>query len=152
MNRLFYITGVLLVSLAMVSVAQATETHIYGGAAVPRNARVPFATYHFRLYVESTPLTQVSVRLPENLNVTSGIEVTDQKGQEIDTTVTIKDQNLIIGFAQPVTPGTALKVNLNGVKTSIRRGQSWLLPVSIRSTGMTTDLPIGTVRIQTSSS
>jgi Protein of unknown function (DUF2808) len=152
MNRLFYITGVLLVSLAMAPLAQAAETHIYGGAAVPRNARVPFATYHFRLYVEGTPLTQISVRLPNHLKVMSGIAVIDQTGQKIDTAATIKDQNLTIGFAQPVTPGTALKVNLNGVKTSIRRGQSWLLPVLIRSTGMTTDLPIGTVRIQTSSS
>lgn len=154
MKRLSYaiaFTLALAISAPAVRAMEANATHLHGSAALPRNARVPFATYRIRVHVENTPLTQLSINLPEALSIKRRLDVVDQTGQAISATFTVKSNNIaIIDFAQPVAPGTLLKVDLNGISTSDYLGRTWLLPVSSRSVGMKSDIPLGTARIQTS--
>jgi len=153
MKRLSYaiaFTLALAISTPAVQATEANATHLHGSAALPRNARMPFATYQIRVHVESLPLTQLSIDLPEQLNIKREIEVIDQTGQAVDVTLTVNRNIATIAFAQPVAPGTILKVDLNGVSTSDYLGRTWLLPVSSRSTGMNSEIPLGIARIQTS--
>lgn len=153
MKRLSYaiaFTLALAISAPAVRAMEANATHLHGSAALPRNARVPFATYRIRVHVENTSLTQLSIDLPEALSIKRGLDVVDQTGQAINATLTVKSNSAIIDFAQPVAPGTILEVDLNGVSTSDYLGRTWLLPVSSRSVGMNRDIPLGIARIQTS--
>lgn len=153
MKRLSYaiaFTLALAISSPAVKAMEANATHLHNSAALPNNARVPFATYRIRVHVEQIPLTQLSIDLPKTLTIKRGLDVVDQTGQAINATLTVKSNIAIINFAQPVAPGTILKVDLNGVSTSDYLGRTWLLPVSSRSVGMNSDIPLGIARIQTS--
>lgn len=144
-----------LVALALItstSTGQAMDakaTHLHSSAAVPRNARVPYATYRLRLHVEGTPLTQLVITLPEQFKVKQGVEITDQVDQTVSVTTLYSRNTITINFAQPVAPDTLLRVDLNGVSTSDYFGRTWLLPISGKSIGMTASIPIGTAQIQT---
>jgi len=153
MKRLSYaiaFTLALAISGPAVRAMEANATHLHSSTALPRKARVPFATYRLRVHVENTSLTQLSINLPETLTIKRGLNVVDQTGQVINATFTVKNNSAIIDFAQPVAPGTILRVDLNGISTSDYLGRTWLLPVSSRSVGMKSDIPLGTARIQTS--
>ncbi len=129
---------------------EAKATHLHSSVALPRNARVPSATYRLRIHVENIPLIQISISRPEPLNVKRDISVVNQAGEIVSATLTVNGNMLTIAFAQPITPGTILQVDLNGVSTSDYLGRTWLLPVSSRSAGMNTDILLGLARIQTS--
>lgn len=153
MKRLSYaiaFTLALAISGPAVRAMEANATHLHSSTALPRKARVPFATYRLRVHVENTSLTQLSINLPETLTIKRGLNVVDQTGQAINATLTVKNNSAIIDFTQPVAPGTILRVDLNGISTSDYLGRTWLLPVSSRSVGMKSDIPLGTARIQTS--
>lgn len=128
---------------------EAKATHLHSSAALPRNARVPYATYRIRLHVEGTPLTQLAISLPEQFKVKQGVEISNQVDQTVSAITLNTDNTIIINFAQPVASGTLLTVDLNGVSTSDYLGQTWLLSVSGKSLGMTANIPIGITQIQT---
>lgn len=153
MKRLGYTMAFTLALATLAPAIQAMEakaTHLHSSAALPRNARVPFAIYRLRVHVERIPLTQLSVNLPEPLNLKRGITVVDQTGQAVGATLTVNGNMATIGFAQPIAPGNILNVDLNGVSTSDNLGHTWLLSVSSRSVGLNGAIPLGFARIQTS--
>lgn len=117
--------------------------------AHPDGVRVPNATHHFELQIEGNTLSQISIDIPEGIRVTQGIETTTKSGQKIEATVSISNRSATIAFAQPVPPGTILSVFMKGIRTSDYLGHTWFYPVKGRSVGMTSDIPLGTVRIQT---
>ncbi|KAI9130086.1 DUF2808 domain-containing protein [Acaryochloris sp. CCMEE 5410] len=123
--------------------------HLTTTAAIPRNPRVPFAKYRFGLHVSGYPLSQLTIGIPERVRVSDGITVTDQSGQEIESSTTFEGNTAIVTFAQPVAPDTTLKVTLNGVRTSTFSSRVWLFPVTGRGAEMTTDIPLGMARIAT---
>lgn len=138
--------------LASTSAGQAIEadaTHLHSGAVLPRNARVPYATYRVRLHVEGKPLNQLIITLPEQFKVKQGVEVSNQLDQIVSTTTSQAGNVVTINFAQPVAPETLLRVDLIRVSTSEYLGRTWLLSVSARSEGMISVIPIGTIQIQT---
>jgi hypothetical protein len=153
MKRLGYSIIFTLALATAAPAAQAIEanaTHLHNSVALPRNARVPSATYRIRLHTENTPLTQLSIDVPAQLKISRGIEVTNQAGQVVSTTLTVTGTLATLVFAQPVAPDTLLNVDLNGVRTSDYLGRSWLLPVSSRSAGIQGNIPLGIAQIQTS--
>ena len=156
MKELIYVTALTLVFASSVPTAQATGAlrdakadHIVHSAAYPNNAPVPSATYHFALHVVGNALTQLLINLPENISINQGIEIRDQSGQKIDATVSVTDTKAIIVFAQPVSPDKTLEIDMKGIRTSTPQSHVWLFPVSGRSVGMTANIPLGLIRIQT---
>ena len=117
--------------------------------AHPDGARVPNATHHFELKVEENALSQLSIDIPKGIRVTRGIETTTKSGQKLDATVSINNRRAAIAFAQPVPPGTIVSVSMKGIRTSDYLGRTWFYLVRGRNVGMTSDIPLGTVRIQT---
>lgn len=153
MKHFFYAitcTLSIVASTLPVQAIEANATHLHSSVVLPRNARIPNATYRIRLHVTGSPLTQLGIQLPERIRVSKGIEVTDQAGNEVSTTGTLSRKTAPVAFTQPVSPGTILKIDLKGIRTPDLLGHTWLLPLSGRSAGMTADIPFGTARIQTS--
>lgn len=134
---------------AAASLPNAKTSPIVHSWAHPNGARVPNATHHFKLQVEGNALSQLSIDIPEGISITQGIEITTQSGQKLDPTVSINNRRATIAFAQPVPPGTRLSILMKGIRTSDYLGHTWFYPVEGRFVGMTSDIQLGTVRIQT---
>ena len=157
MKRLLYAATLTLALTSLVSAARADEspreyqkaTHLVHSGAHPNSVRTPNTTHHFKLYVEGNALSQLSIDLPEGISINRGIEVTDQAGKKVDETVSINDRKATIAFAQPVSPGTMLSIEMKGIKTSDYLGRTWFYPIYGKDVGMTVEIPLGTARIQT---
>lgn len=157
MKRLLYAATLTLTLTSLIPAARADEshreypkaTHLVHSGAHPNSVRTSNATHHFKLYVEGNALSQLSIDLPEGIRVSRGIEVTDQGGKKVDETVSINNRKVTIAFAQPVSPGTLLSVEMKGIKTSDYLGRAWLYPVYGKDVGMTVEIPLGTAQIQT---
>ena len=124
-------------------------THLVHSGAHPNTVRTLNATHHFKLYVEGNALSQLSIDLPEGVRISRGIEVTDKAGKKVDETFSINDRKVTLAFAQPVSPGTLLSVEMKGMRTSDYLGRTWLYPIYGKDVGMTEEIPLGTVQIQT---
>lgn len=157
MKTLIYSAAVVLAIASSVSAATTSRmsqenqspTSIVHSGAHPNSVHVLNATHHFDLYVGGDALSQLLIGLPEGIRVSNGINVTNQAGQKIDATVSIKDTKATIAFAQPVPIGTTLSVYIQGVETSDYLGRTWLYPIYGRSVGTSAEIPLGTAQIQT---
>lgn len=106
------------------------------------------ATHYLGVQVIRSTLSRLTIDLPEGVEVTKAPQVTDQKGQVIETAVKTDQQRLTLNFAQPVAPGRTLKITLRGVKKSFLPN-TLFYNVSGRSVGTTADIPLGLARVQT---
>lgn len=127
---------------------EAPAPYLTTSRSVPRNARVPFAKYQFGLNVAGYPISQISIRIPELMRV-GNVSVRGANRQLIEATTTIDDRNALIKFAQPVSPGTPLRIELSSVRTLPRSGRIWLLPIAVQGADSARNLPIGIARIHT---
>lgn len=139
------------VATHLTSIDAPTGSHIVHSVAYPLNARVHSATYHIGLAVVDRSVIQVSIGIPASIKIRRGIEITDQTGKKLDATTSFNGSVTTIAFAQPISPGTTLELDMKGVTTSEagHLGRAWLFPVSSRAVSQTTDIPLGTARIQT---
>lgn len=125
-------------------------THFVNGVAYPDNARATIANHEFSLHVAGRAISQLSINLPEGINVTDGIEVTDKSGKKIDATVSVNNQKAIIAFAQTVPSETLLLISLKGVIASnFQRGLPLFYAVSTKDVGLTAEIPLGSAQIRT---
>ncbi len=155
MKRLISLAAVTLSILALVPAAGADElpggikvTHLGGSGARPDRAYVLSATHYFEVHVDGKSLAQLSVVLPQGINVRNGIVVTDQSGQKLDATSSVNNRKVIVDFAQPVSAGTNLLVSIEDVKSPFpRRRRILLYPIYVRSLGMAEQVPLGLARI-----
>lgn len=126
------------------------STHLIHSGAHPNNARIKSATHHFELHTEGKALSQLSIDLPERIDVNRGIEITDSTGKKVEGRVSINDRKATIAFPQPVPPGTILSVSLKGVQTPGYLRRTWVYRVYSQMEGIQPEnIPIGTARIQT---
>ena len=116
--------------------------------SVPRNSRAPFAKYQFGLYVAGYSVSQISIGIPELMSVGS-ISVRGADNEAIEASTMVEDRAAVIKFAQPVSPGTALRIQLSSVRTLSMSNKIWLLPISVQGADTAKDLPIGMARIHT---
>jgi hypothetical protein len=108
-----------------------------------------FATHFIDVKVEGNSISQLMIDLPDGLKVAKGIKVAARSKQPVNSTVSVNGNSATISFAQPVQPGTTLKIALRGVTGSRNNDNIWFYPVSVRYVGETENIPIGTARIQT---
>lgn len=123
-------------------------THLFNSAAIPSNARFQNANHKFEVHVLKKPISELSIYLPEKVNPSKDIEVTDGTGQKIDAQTSVDSGKATIAFAQPVSPDTVLKVNLRGIRTSGFE-QNWLYRVYSKPVGLTAEIPLGTAEVRT---
>lgn len=129
---------------------EANAPHIVHSSAHPNGTRVPNATHHFEVHVQGKELSQLSFEVPDGVEVSDRIMVSDQSGKKIDSTVFMKDKRATIAFSQPVPVETTLSISMKGAEVSFpSQGRTFLYPVYGTSVGMTEEIRIGIAQIQT---
>jgi len=155
MKKLIYAAAftVMLASNAPATVAggamqNANIPHIVGSAATPNKARFQGATHHFEVHVQGRALSSMTIDLPDDVKMRSGIEITNQSGQKIESQVSVNNRKATVVFAQPVSPDTTISINLRGIHTP-GYSRNWMYPIAGKIVGINTEIPLGTVLIQT---
>jgi hypothetical protein len=123
-------------------------SHLGNSAAVPNDARTLNATHKFDVHVQSKALSELAIDLPEGVSIDKGIEVENQLGQKIPTTVSINNRKATVAFSEPVAPGTSISIRMKGVNTPSYE-KTWHYPVSVKKVDMKEEIPLGLARIQT---
>ncbi|UBF29950.1 DUF2808 domain-containing protein (plasmid) [Kovacikia minuta CCNUW1] len=144
--------GVAMTAQAQLTSSSASAPQIVMADADPLDTQATetgLATHFIDVKVEGNPISQLTIGFPDGLKVARGINVAARSQQSINSTVAINGNTATINFAQPVKPGTTLKVALRGVTGSRANDDIWFYPVSVRYVGETENIPIGTARIQT---
>lgn len=155
MKKLIYATAftLLLASNAPATVAggamqNANIPHLVHSGAHPNKARFQGATHHFEVHVQGKALSSMTIDLPEDIRMRSGIEVTNQSGQKIESQVSVNNQKVTVVFSQPVSPDTTISIDLRGIRTP-GYSHNWMYAVSGKMVGINAEIPLGTVLIQT---
>ncbi|BAZ18561.1 hypothetical protein NIES4071_104460 (plasmid) [Calothrix sp. NIES-4071] len=125
-----------------------TKASLSGGVAFPSSISFQGATHQFKLDVQTQPVSELVIKLPYGVSINKGIEVKNQSGKKIDAQIAVNNQTATLIFSQPVEPQTTLIVDMRGVNTSLR-SHIWLYQVYGKMPNLTTEIPLGTVRIQT---
>lgn len=153
MKTLFYAAAFTLAAISFNSAAYAntpTPTgwvpHIVGSVQFPQTRwRIVRQSFRLEIPQESSALSQVNIDVPDGLTVRNNISVRDQFGSKVHTNISVIGSKVIVGFPEPVAPGTRLNIAMKKVKISgVSNG--WLYPVSVKLVGLNTDIPIGLAR------
>lgn len=155
MKNLIYAAAFTLVFASSVPATWATGrpsdarfSHLVDTAAYPNNASSLNAIHQFEVHVQGIAVSELSIDLPEGVSIHRGIEVTNQSGQEVAAEVSVNDRKATVVFFQPVPPGTVLSVSMRGVDTG-GIDNTWQYRVNAKKVGLTTEISLGSARIQT---
>lgn len=157
MKKLISLTTLTLLSIYSVPAAfaegvpgETSFSHLFHSNAHPNDARALSAMHHFKLHVQGSDLSQISIDLPEGVKIRRGVEVTDQSGKKLDADVSINDKKATVAFSRPVSPETILTVSMKGVQTPFPGyRKTWRYSVRGKNQNMKEDLLFGTAQIQT---
>ncbi|MBE9224741.1 DUF2808 domain-containing protein [Phormidium sp. LEGE 05292] len=152
MNKWFCLATIALIFSTSIPSVWAKEnakfTHVFDGTAYPISPQYQGAIHQFKVHVQGKALSELSIDLPEGVNITEGIEVTNQSGQKVAATISINDRTAKVVFSQPVAPETTILVSMRGVTTPGYE-QTWQYHISVEKVGMSAQIPLGIVDIAT---
>jgi hypothetical protein len=119
--------------------------------AHPNNARTPNATHHFEIYIRGFDLSELSIEVPEGININEGkgIEVTNQLGQSIESQVSINGRKVTLAFPEIVAAGTTLSIKLKNIHVQNSRKRIWLYHISGKMANTNQEIPLGVREIRT---
>ncbi|BDI20847.1 hypothetical protein ANSO36C_66490 (plasmid) [Nostoc cf. commune SO-36] len=126
-----------------------SASHLMKSAAIPNTTYAIDATHKFEVHVQGKPLAGLTINLPEGVSIDKGIEVENQSGQKIPTTVSINEQKATVAFSQPIDPETKLSISMKGVNTTGYSDETWQYQVYAKKVGFTEEIPLGIAQIQT---
>ncbi|MEG3864795.1 MULTISPECIES: DUF2808 domain-containing protein [unclassified Microcoleus] len=126
----------------------ANISHLIHSGAHPNSARFQGATHHFEVHVQGKPLSALTIDLPDDVKMRSGIDVTNQSGQKIESQVSVNNRKATVVFSQPVSPDTTISIDMRGIHTP-GYSRSWMYAISGKMAGINAEVPLGTVLIQT---
>ncbi len=122
--------------------------HLIHSGAHPNKARFQGATHHFEVHVQGKALSALVIDLPDDVKMRSGIEITNQSGQKIESQVSVNNRKATVVFSQPVSPDTTISIDLLGIRTP-SYSRNWMYTISGKMVGINAEIPLGTVLIQT---
>jgi hypothetical protein len=101
----------------------------------------------FQLHVpqNSKAVTQLLIKVPDNVTISNDIQdidVVDEKGQKINTNVSVNGKTILLAFAEPVAPNTKFDIDLNKIKRQ-NLGNGSVYSFSVREVGIDAEIPIG---------
>jgi hypothetical protein len=106
---------------------------------------------HFiSLYTGEQPLSSITIRPSDFMDIGDNIQVTDEAGQTIDAQVSTEDDRVTINFAQPVAARTTLEIAMSDLAFSepMPAGGVFHYQVSGEHVGFARAIPYGVARIQ----
>ena len=135
-------------TLAGGAMRNANVSHLVHSGAHPNNARFQAATHHFEVHVQGRALSALTIDLPEDVKMRSGIDVTNQSGQKIESQVSVNNRKATVVFSQPVSSDTTISIDMRGIHTP-GYSHNWRYAIAGKMVGINADIPLGTVLIQT---
>ena len=107
-------------------------------------------SHYISLYTGEQPLSSITIRPSEFMDLGENIQVTDDAGETIDAEVSKEEDMVRINFAQPVPPATTVEIAMRdlGFALPIPAGGVFHYQVSGNHVGLQRDIPYGVARIQ----
>ncbi|WP_373524848.1 DUF2808 domain-containing protein [Nostoc sp.] len=145
-------TAIIAPSYASARTDDGRVPHIDGNSQFPPTRWGTFR-HTFRLHVpqNSKAVTQLLIKVPNNVTISNNIQdidVVDQKGQKINTNVSVNGKTILLAFAEPVAPNTKLEIDLNKIKRR-NLGNGSVYSFSAREVGIDAEIPIGVAWFRT---
>jgi len=152
-KSLIYAVALTLTSTAIIAPSYASARtydgrvpHIDGNTQFPPTRWGTFR-HTFRLHVpqNSKAVTQIIIKVPENVTVSNkvrNIDVVDEKGQKINTNVSVNGKTILLAFPEPVAPNTKFNIDLNKIQRR-NLGNGSIYSFSAKEVGIDTEIPIG---------
>jgi hypothetical protein len=125
---------------------EAKVPHPEGGRQTGLNGRYAPARYSFRFHVTGRTLSELRFTAPAGMQLSPSIDITDQSGQPVATTIALQEQVAVVTFAQSVALGSKLSIDLNYVKTR-DNSRIWELETSGKLDNLKEDILLQTVRL-----
>jgi len=126
--------------------------HIDGNVQFPP-MRWQIVRHSFRLHIpeNSKAVTQLLIQVPDNVTISNNIkniEIMDEKGQRINTNISVNGKTILLVFTEPVAPNTKFDIDLNKIKRrNIDNGSVYHF--SAREVGIDAIIPIGVAWFRT---
>lgn len=114
----------------------------------PTRWRLVKQTFVLHFPENSNAVTQIIIATPPTVAVSNDIEVLKHKGRKISINVSVNGKNIILGFLEPVAPGSRIEINFNKVKQPILDSTS-VYRFSAKVIGSDTEIPIGVAEFRT---
>ncbi len=112
------------------------------------NSGVLNSTHFIRVAVIGMSLQDLMISIPSQMERFESVQVLDQTGKKVPAKIDATKDRLAIAFDSPVAAGTYLQVEFTGVQMRTLNDGVLLFGVTGRSTGIKSEIPIGTARIQ----
>lgn len=120
--------------------------HIDGNVQFPP-MRWHVVRHSFKLHIpeNSKAVTQLLIQVPDNVTISNNIKnikIMDEKGQKINTNISVNGKTILLAFTEPIAPNTKFDIDLNKIK---RRniGNGSVYRFSAREVGIDAIIPIG---------
>ncbi len=106
--------------------------------------------HYISLYTGEQPLSSITIRPSELIDLGENIRVTDEAGETIEAEVSREEDRVKISFAQPVASGTTLEIAMMdlGFTPPMPAGQVFHYQVSGDHVGFQREIPYGLARVQ----
>ncbi|MDB9316180.1 hypothetical protein [Nodularia spumigena] len=106
--------------------------------------------HYIRLYTGEQPLSSITIRPSDFMDLGENIQVTDEAGETIAAEVSKEEDRVKISFAQPVASGTTLEIAMMdiGFAPPMPPGQVFHYQVSGDHVGFMREIPYGLARVQ----
>lgn len=108
-------------------------------------------THTINVYTGMQPLSYLIVRPSDAVKVGDNIEVTDQSGRRVDTSISREeDRRIRINFSQPVPPGSTLNIAFRGIDfaNSFPNRSFVYYEISGQHIGLSREVPYGLAQVQ----
>ncbi|WP_414551890.1 DUF2808 domain-containing protein [Anabaena sp. CCY 0017] len=106
--------------------------------------------HYIRLYTGEQPLSSITIRPSDFMELGENIRVTDEAGETIEAEVSQEEDRVKISFAQPVASGTTLEIAMMDVEFAppMPAGQVFHYQVYGNHVGLMREIPYGLARVQ----
>ncbi|GAX35441.1 DUF2808 domain-containing protein [Nodularia sp. NIES-3585] len=106
--------------------------------------------HYISLYTGEQPLSSITIRPSEFMDLGENIQVTDEAGETIEAVVSKEEDMVKINFAQPIPPATNLEIAMMdlGLSPTMPAGEVFHYQVSGDHVGLMREIPYGLARVQ----
>ncbi len=106
--------------------------------------------HYISLYTGEQPLSSITIRPSDFMDLGENIRVTDEAGETIEAVVSKEEDMVRINFAQPIPPATTLEIAMMdvGFTPPMPAGQVFHYQVSGNHVGFMREIPYGLARVQ----
>ncbi|MEG4942398.1 DUF2808 domain-containing protein [Microcoleus sp. F4-D5] len=152
MRKLIYAAVSLAIAVSVSADCASARTkstpHIDGAVQFPQTrSRIVRHTIRLHIPQGSSPLSQLTIDVPEGLRANNNITINKNSGESTNADVAITGNQVMVNFPQPITPDSKLEIILHNVKI---RGTSnaWTYQVTAKFVGIDANIPLGLARIR----